>query len=51
MMLLNEGGVDFVEEEFCIIVVKDRIDMMGFVWMGFFVGCAKCYLYKYDLIS
>ncbi len=45
----REGGADL--EEFRVKQVIDRTEMVGTIWMGLTVGCARCHDHKYDPIS
>ncbi|MAV36433.1 MAG: hypothetical protein CMJ59_13360 [Planctomycetaceae bacterium] len=45
----REGGADL--EEFRVLQVVDRTELVGAVWLGMTVGCARCHNHKYDPIS
>ena len=45
----REGGADL--EEFRVEQVVDRTRLVGTVWLGMTVGCARCHDHKYDPIS
>ena len=45
----REGGADL--EEFCVLQVLDRTKMVGTIWLGLTVGCARCHDHKYDEIT
>ncbi|MCH8923528.1 MAG: DUF1553 domain-containing protein [Planctomycetes bacterium] len=45
----REGGADL--EEFRVEQVVDRTKLVGTVWLGLTVGCARCHDHKYDPIS
>jgi len=45
----REGGADL--EEFRVKQVVDRTEMVGTIWLGLTVGCARCHDHKYDPIS
>jgi hypothetical protein len=45
----REGGADI--EEFRVKQVVDRTQMIGTIWLGLTVGCARCHDHKYDSIS
>jgi hypothetical protein len=45
----REGGADL--EEFRVEQVVDRTRMVGTIWLGLTVGCARCHDHKYDPIS
>ncbi|MEO1993976.1 MAG: DUF1549 and DUF1553 domain-containing protein, partial [Planctomycetaceae bacterium] len=45
----REGGADL--EEFRVKQVVDRTEMVGAIWLGLTVGCARCHDHKYDPIS
>ncbi len=45
----TEGGTD--QEQFRVAAVMDRTEMVGTVWLGVTVGCARCHTHKYDPIS
>jgi mono/diheme cytochrome c family protein len=45
----REGGADL--EEFRVEQVMGRTEMLGTVWLGLTVGCARCHDHKYDPIS
>ena len=45
----REGGADL--EEFRVEQVVDRTQLLGTVWLGLTVGCARCHDHKYDPIS
>ena len=45
----REGGADL--EEFRVLQVVDRTEMVGTIWLGMTVGCARCHDHKYDPIS
>lgn len=45
----REGGADL--EEFRVEQVVDRTAMVGTVWLGLTVGCARCHDHKYDPLT
>jgi len=45
----REGGAD--PEEFRVKKIVDRTSMVGEIWMGLTIGCARCHDHKYDDIS
>ncbi|MCY2964164.1 MAG: DUF1549 and DUF1553 domain-containing protein, partial [Planctomycetota bacterium] len=45
----REGGADL--EEYRVAQVVDRTNMVGTIWLGLTVGCARCHDHKYDPIS
>ena len=45
----REGGAD--PEEFRVEQVVDRTQMVGEIWLGLSVGCARCHDHKYDPLS
>jgi hypothetical protein len=45
----REGGADL--EEFRVEQVVDRTMMVGTIWLGLTVGCARCHDHKFDPIS
>ena len=45
----REGGAD--PEEFRVKQVIDRTEMVGAVWLGLTVGCARCHDHKFDRFS
>ncbi|MBQ18696.1 MAG: hypothetical protein CMJ65_16415 [Planctomycetaceae bacterium] len=45
----REGGAD--PEEFRVKQIVDRTEMLGAVWLGLTVGCARCHDHKYDRLS
>ena len=45
----REGGAD--PEEFRVKQIIDRTEMVGTVWLGLTVGCARCHDHKYDPIA
>ena len=42
----REGGADL--EEFRVLQVVDRTQLLGTAWLGLTVGCAQCHDHKYD---
>lgn len=42
----REGGADL--EEYRVEQVVDRTSMVGAIWLGLTVGCARCHDHKYD---
>ena len=42
----REGGAE--PEEFRVKQVVDRTEMLGTIWLGLTVGCARCHDHKYD---
>ena len=42
----REGGAE--PEEFRVKQVIDRTEMVGAIWLGLTVGCARCHDHKYD---
>ena len=45
----REGGADL--EEFRVEQVVSRTEMLGTVWLGLTIGCARCHDHKYDPVS
>jgi hypothetical protein len=45
----REGGADL--EEFRVEQVVDRTTMVGTIWLGLTVGCARCHDHKYDPLT
>jgi len=45
----REGGAE--PEEFRVRQVVDRTEMVGTIWLGLTVGCARCHDHKYDPFS
>ena len=45
----REGGADL--EEFRVLQVVDRTSMVGTIWLGLTVGCARCHDHLFDPIS
>ncbi len=45
----REGGADL--EEFRVAQIVDRTSMVGTIWLGLTVGCARCHDHKYDPLS
>ena len=45
----REGGADL--EEFRVLQVVDRTQMVGATWLGLTVGCARCHDHKYDALT
>ena len=45
----REGGADL--EEFRVKQVVDRTTMVGSIWLGLTVGCARCHDHKYDPLA
>ena len=45
----REGGAE--PEEFRVKQVIDRTEMVGAIWLGLTVGCARCHDHKYDPIA
>ena len=45
----REGGADL--EEFRVLQVVDRTALVGTIWLGLTVGCARCHDHFYDPIS
>ncbi|MBS0207170.1 MAG: DUF1553 domain-containing protein [Planctomycetes bacterium] len=45
----REGGADL--EEYRVAQVVDRTSMIGAIWLGLTVGCARCHDHKYDPLS
>ncbi|MDB5389631.1 MAG: hypothetical protein JWM11_5277, partial [Planctomycetaceae bacterium] len=45
----REGGADL--EEYRVEQIVDRTSMVGMIWMGLTVGCARCHDHKYDPLS
>ena len=45
----REGGADL--EEFRVLQVVDRTEMVSTIWLGMTVGCARCHDHKYDPIT
>ena len=42
----REGGADL--EEYRVEQVVDRTSMVGTIWLGLTIGCARCHDHKYD---
>lgn len=42
----REGGAE--PEEFRVKQIIDRTEMVGAIWLGLTVGCARCHDHKYD---
>jgi hypothetical protein len=42
----REGGAE--PEEFRVKQIVDRTEMVGTIWLGLTVGCARCHDHKYD---
>ena len=45
----REGGADL--EEFRVAPIVDRTSMVGTIWLGLTVGCARCHNHKYDPLT
>jgi hypothetical protein len=45
----REGGADL--EEYRVEQVVDRTSMVGAIWLGLTVGCARCHDHKYDPLT
>ena len=45
----REGGADL--EEFRVAQIVDRTSMVGTIWLGLTVGCARCHDHKYDPLT
>ena len=45
----REGGADL--EEYRVEQIVDRTSMVGTIWLGLTVGCARCHDHKYDPIN
>ncbi|MEE3372772.1 MAG: DUF1549 and DUF1553 domain-containing protein [Planctomycetota bacterium] len=45
----REGGADL--EEFRVLQVVDRTEMVSTIWLGMTIGCARCHDHKYDPVS
>ncbi len=45
----REGGADL--EEYRVEQVVDRTSLVGSIWLGLTVGCARCHDHKYDLVT
>ena len=45
----REGGA--APEEFRVKQIIDRTEMVGTIWLGMTVGCARCHDHKYDPIA
>ncbi len=45
----REGGADL--EEYRVEQIVDRTAMVGTIWLGLTVGCARCHDHKYDPLS
>lgn len=45
----REGGADL--EEYRVEQIVDRTSLVGLIWMGLTVGCARCHDHKYDPLS
>ena len=45
----REGGADL--EEFRVAQIVDRTSMIGTIWLGLTVGCARCHDHKYDPLT
>ena len=45
----REGGADL--EEFRVAQIVDRTSMVGTIWLGLTVGCARCHNHKYDPLT
>ena len=45
----REGGADL--EEFRVAQLVDRTSMVGTIWLGLTVGCARCHDHKYDPLT
>ncbi len=42
----REGGADL--EEYRVEQIVDRTQMVGTIWLGLTIGCARCHDHKYD---
>ena len=45
----REGGADL--EEYRVEQIVDRTSLVGSIWLGLTVGCARCHDHKYDPVS
>jgi hypothetical protein len=45
----REGGADL--EEYRVEQVADRTSLVGTIWLGLTVGCARCHDHKYDPLT
>lgn len=45
----REGGADL--EEYRVEQIVDRTSMVGTIWLGLTLGCARCHDHKYDPVS
>ncbi|MBL8817620.1 MAG: PSD1 domain-containing protein [Planctomyces sp.] len=45
----REGGADL--EEYRVEQIVDRTQMVGTIWLGLTLGCARCHDHKYDPVS
>lgn len=45
----REGGADL--EEYRVAQVIDRTNMVGTIWLGLTLGCARCHDHKYDPVT
>ena len=45
----REGGADL--EEYRVEQIVDRTSLVGMIWMGLTVGCARCHDHKYDPLT
>lgn len=45
----REGGADL--EEYRVEQIVDRTQMVGTIWLGLTIGCARCHDHKYDPLS
>ncbi|MBL8852065.1 MAG: DUF1553 domain-containing protein [Planctomycetaceae bacterium] len=45
----REGGADL--EEYRVEQVVDRTSLVGSIWLGLTVGCARCHDHKYDPLT
>ena len=45
----REGGADL--EEYRVEQIVDRTAMVGTIWLGLTVGCARCHDHKYDPLT
>ncbi|MFP6763828.1 MAG: DUF1549 and DUF1553 domain-containing protein [Planctomycetaceae bacterium] len=45
----REGGAE--PEEFRVKQIIDRTEMVGAIWLGLTVGCARCHDHKYDPLT
>ena len=45
----REGGADL--EEFRVAQIVDRTSMVGTIWLGLTVGCARCHDHKHDPLT